>query len=118
MEKKSVLVVSFISLLITISIISIVNAQVVQTQVIELTEKVRDYFIEASKGNVLGKTPDNKFGQNLVVGTIEEDIQSQGGTLIFLQTPELITLSSDNAGDTLAGANATSVLIEGCVGTS
>lgn len=116
MEKKSVLVVSFISLLITISIISIVNAQVVQTQVIELTEKVRDYFIEASKGNVIGQTTDNKFGQNLVVGTIEEDIQSQGGTLIFLQTPELITLSSDNAGDTLAGANATSVLIEGLDG--
>ncbi len=91
----------------------IVISQVIQTQVIELTERVRDFFIEATKGNIIGQETGNMFGQNLVVGTIEEDIQSQGGTLVFLQVAELITISSDNAADTLLGANATSVLIEG-----
>lgn len=88
-------------------------SQVVGTDVIELTEKVRNYFIEATKGNIIGQETGNMFGQNLVVGTTEEDIQSQGGILIFLQTAELITISSDNAADTLLGTNATSVLIEG-----
>lgn len=110
-KNKSTIIFIF---LIMISIpIYIVSAQVVQTQVIELTEKVRDFFIEATKGNIIGQTTGNKFGQNLNVGTSVEDIQSQGGTLIFLQSAELITISSDDAGDTLAGANATSVLIIG-----
>ena len=105
---------SFIFLfLFIIMIIGFTYAQVIQTQVIELTEKVRDFFIEATKGNIIGQTTSNKFGQNLVVGTSVEDIQSQGGKLTFLQAAELISISSNNAGDTLAGANATSVNIEG-----
>ena len=94
-------------------IITGVYAQVVGVTVIELTEKARDFFIESTKGNIIGQETGNKFGQNLVVGTTEEDIQSQGGTLIFLQSAELITLVSDNAADTLLGANATSVEIFG-----
>ncbi len=106
----------FMVLIVIISLIGIsviVNAQVVGTPIIELTERVRDFFIEASKGNIIGQITGNKFGQNLAVGTNEEDIQSQGGTLIFLQSAELITISSNNVGDTLAGANATSILIIG-----
>lgn len=104
----------FIFLILAVVLISgFVVGQVVQTQVIELTEKVRDFFIEASKGNIIGQSTGNKFGQNLIVGTTQEDIQSQGGTLSFLQSAELISISSDNAGDTLLGANATSVVIQG-----
>lgn len=110
-KNKSTII--FIFLIVIFVSVYVVSAQVVQTQVIELTEKVRDYFIEATKGNIIGQITGNKFGQNLAVGTSVEDIQSQGGTLIFLQSAELITISSDNAGDTLAGANATSVLIVG-----
>ena len=91
--------------------ILVVEAQV--TQVIELTEKVRSFFIEATKGNIIGQETGNKFGQNLVVGTSFEDIQSQGGTLIFLQSAELITISSSDAADTLLGINATSVKLFG-----
>jgi hypothetical protein len=110
MKYKTVI---FLFLLFGIICSILVSAQVVQTQVIELTEKVRDYFIETTKGNIIGQESDNKFGQNLAVGTSEEDIQSQGGTLIFLQSAELISISSDNAGDTLGGANATSVILYG-----
>ncbi|KKK40375.1 hypothetical protein LCGC14_3082730, partial [marine sediment metagenome] len=92
----------------------IVSAQVVQTQVIELTEKVRDYFIEATKGNLVGQEGLNQFGINVDVGTVEEDIQSQGGKLIFLQSAEFISIiSSDTTNDILSGANATSILIVG-----
>ncbi len=110
--KVSLIFISFIFLVIALSYI--VNSQVVQTQVIELTEKARSFFIEATKGNIIGQTTGNKFGQNLAVGTTEEDIQSQGGTLIFLQTAELISIvSSDTTNDILTGTNATSVFIEG-----
>ncbi len=90
-----------------------VYSQVVGVTVIELTEKVRDFFVEATKGNIIGQTTVNKFGQNLAVGTSVEDVQSQGGVLIFLQTAELITISSSDAADTLAGANARTVEILG-----
>ncbi|KKL53379.1 hypothetical protein LCGC14_2276000, partial [marine sediment metagenome] len=91
----------------------LVTSQVVQTQVIELTERVRDFFVEATKGNIVGQTTGNVFAQNDVVGTIEEDIQSQGGTLVFLQNAQLITLSSSDAADTIAGANARTIEIVG-----
>ena len=116
-KKKSkgqfVFVISFVLLYF---FIFIVNAQVVGDtfQVINLAEKARDFFIEATKGNIIGQSTSNQFGQNLVVGTIEEDIQSQGGTLVFLQTAEFISIvSSDTTNDILTGTNAISVLIQG-----
>jgi len=110
--KVSLIFISFIFLVITLSYL--VTSQVVQTQVIELTEKVRDFFVEATKGNIVGQIAKNKFGVNLNVGTTEEDIQSQGGTLVFLQSAELIgIISSDTTNDILLGENATSVFIEG-----
>ncbi len=89
-------------------------AQVVKTQVIDLSERARDYFIEATKGNINGQATGNVFAQNDDVGTVEEDIQSQGGTLIFLQSAELISIvSSDTINDILGGSNANSVQIIG-----
>ena len=94
--------------------IFLVPAQVIGGgQVIDLAERARDFFIESTKGNIIGQESGNKFGQNTAVGTIEEDIQSQGGTLVFLQTAELITIVSDDSADTLLGTNATSVKIFG-----
>lgn len=110
-RKKSPLIFIFLFLLV---LTPFVYSQVIQTQVIELTEKVRDFFVEATKGNIIGQATVNKFGQNLAVGTgVFEDVQSQGGVLIFLQTAELITISSSDAADTLAGANARTVEILG-----
>lgn len=110
--KVSLIFISFIFLVVTFSYI--VTSQVVQTQVIELTERVRDFFVEATKGNIVGQTTGNIFGQNDEVGTVEEDIQSQGGVLIFLQAAETIDIiSSDTVNDIFGGGNATSVLIMG-----
>ena len=105
-----------ISFVLIYFFIFIVPAQVVGEtfQVINLAEKARNFFIEATKGNIIGQEGLNQFGQNLIVGTTEEDIQSQGGTLVFLESAEFISIvSSDTTNDILLGANATSVLIEG-----
>ena len=91
-----------------------IYSQVIQTQVIELTEKVRDFFIEATKGNIIGQETGNLFAQNDAVGTVEEDIQSQGGILIFLQSAETIDITSaDTVNDVAGGSNANSVRIIG-----
>ncbi len=105
-----------ISFVLVYFFIFIVPAQVVGDtfQVINLAERARDFFIESTKGNIIGQETGNNFGQNLVVGTTEEDIQSQGGILVFLESAEFISIvSSDTTNDILLGANATSVLIEG-----
>ncbi|KKN56538.1 hypothetical protein LCGC14_0571160 [marine sediment metagenome] len=111
-KTQSVLVLSLVFLYF---FIFLVNAQVIgETQVIDLSERARNFFIESTKGNIVGQITGNTFGQNLVVGTTEEDIQSQGGTLIFLQAAEFISIvSSDTTNDILTGTNAISVLIEG-----
>ncbi len=92
----------------------IVTAQVIgDTQVIDLSEKARDFFIEATKGNVIGQETLSKFGHNLAVGTSLEDIQGEGGTLTFLTSANIITIVSDSASDTIAGAGARSVEVLG-----
>ncbi len=119
MEQKKRTKIQFvfvISFVLFYFFIFVVNAQVVGDtfQVINLAERARNFFIEATKGNIIGQSTSNQFGQNLVVGTTEEDIQSQGGTLVFLESAEFISIvSSDTVNDILTGANATSVLIQG-----
>lgn len=113
MNRKFIFLFIFIFLVGIFSFIYLVGAQVVQTQVIELTEKVRNFFVEATKGNIVGQETINKFGHNEDLGTSFEDVQNEGGILIFLQSAELITFSSNDAGDTLLGTNATSIEIQG-----
>lgn len=112
MEKekqiKLIAVLSFVILFL-----AVVQSQVAQTQVIDLAEKARDFFIEANKGNIIGQETLNKFGHNPVVGATMEDIQSEGGTLVFLQSPELITFVSNNVADTNGGAGANSLEVFG-----
>ena len=109
---KFILVLLFV--LIGSSFIITSQITTTQTQVLDLAERARDYFIEATKGNIVGQETGNKFGENLVVGTTLEDIQSQGGILDFLQSAELINIiSSDTVNDIVGGANATSIFIEG-----
>ena len=115
-KKSKVQLLLVISFVLVYFYIFIVPAQVVGDtfQVINLAERARNFFIEATKGNIIGQETGNNFGQNLAVGTTEEDIQSQGGTLVFLESAEFISIvSSDTTNDILTGANATSVLVEG-----
>ena len=88
-------------------------AQVVQTQVIDLSERARDFFIEATKGNIQGQETFDINGHNEDLGTIEEDIQEQGGVLIFLEAAEIMSVVSTSASDTIAGVGARSVLVTG-----
>ncbi len=115
-KKSKAQFVFVISFVLFYFFIFVVNAQVVGDtfQVINLAEKARNFFIEATKGNIIGQITDNKFGENLLVGTTEEDIQSQGGTLTFLQSAELISIiSSDTTNDIILGNNARSIKILG-----
>ncbi len=115
-KKSKVQFLFVISFVLVYFFVFVVPAQVVGDtfQVINLAERARDYFIESTKGNIIGQSTANQFGQNLVVGTTEEDIQSQGGTLVFLESAEFISIiSSDTTNDILAGSNAISVLIKG-----
>jgi len=107
---KSPLIFFFFFLLV---LTPVVLSQVVQTQVIELTSKVRDFFIEATKGNIVGQETFNMNGHNEDLGTTEEDVQEQGGILVFLQAAEIMSITSTSADDTIAGINATTVFIKG-----
>ncbi len=111
-EETQNIVIAFIFVVVVLS--PLIYSQVIQTQVIDLSERARDFFIEATKGNIQGQLTGNIFAQNDAVGTVEEDIQSQGGTLVFLQSAELIGIvSSDTVNDINGGANANSVQIIG-----
>ncbi len=109
-EKKIWIFIFFLFLSVPI----ILNAQIIDTQVIDLAEKARNFFIEVTKGNIQGQITDTKFGENLGVSTVEQDIQSQGGVLTFLQSAQFISIiSSDTVNDISSGSNARSVKIFG-----
>ncbi len=92
----------------------LIYSQVTGGQTVDLAEKARNFFIESTKGNIVGQETDNKFGENLGISNVEQDIQSQGGILTFLQSAELISLiSSDTTNDIISGSNARSVKILG-----
>ncbi len=111
-KRSKVFEMFLLSFFLVLVITPVVYPQIVG-QVIDLGERARDFFVEATKGNIRGQATVNIFGQNLVVGTSTEDVQSQGGTLTFLQSAELITFASSDGADTLAGANARSIEVVG-----
>lgn len=112
-NRKELIVILFVFTFMFTFVIPFVYSQVIQTQVIDLSERARDFFIEATKGNIQGQETENKFGENLAVGTTQEDIQSQGGTLIFLESPETIDFVSTDADDDVTGIGARSIEIFG-----
>jgi len=115
-ERKNIINLhNFIYLILIIVIISnFVYAQVIDTQVIDLSEKARDFFIEATKGNIVGQETVSVYGHFKSLNEVDTvDIQSQGGNLVFLQSAEILTIVSTSALDTLGGVNATSVMIFG-----
>jgi len=111
--NKNLLFSGLVVFVFVIVITTFISSQVVQTQVIELTEKVRNFFIEATKGNIIGQITISVVGHNEAVGVSEEDVQEQGGILIFLEAAEIHSFNSTSALDTIAGIGARSLNIEG-----
>ena len=92
---------------------SFIYGAINNTQVIDLTQKVLDYFTEVSRGNVGGQTSLFKFGFNPAIGTGMQDIWTVGGVLVFQQTATQYNISSSSGSDTIAGEGARVITIEG-----
>jgi hypothetical protein len=73
----------------------------------------KDFAFEIQKGNITGHSLVTMVGHNNAVGAAIEDIRTAGGTYTFLDTAIAMTLSSDNANDTVLGTGARTVLISG-----
>jgi len=84
------------------------------TNIVNL-EQQTDYYLEVAKGNILGSSPINKFGENGAVGTSFEDIWDYGGTYVYLPIgqPTRINITSSDTTDTFGGLGAWTVNIVG-----
>lgn len=57
---------------------------------------------------------EHKYGRNIDVGTVEEDLHGLGGLINWLQAPTVVRIKAGgNAADTAAGAGARSVRVYG-----
>lgn len=78
------------------------------------TNKLTDFDLEVSRGNVSGITALNKFGRNPDVDTAaDEDVWSGGGTWVEPTAARIHALVSASANDTAAGTGARTIYIEG-----
>jgi hypothetical protein len=74
--------------------------------------------LEVVAGNVTNYSANRKFGANLVVGTTEEDIWTNGGTYPWPTAAETVRVrAGGNANDTSAGSGARTVTVEGLNGS-
>ena len=79
-----------------------------------LTQSPTDFLSEVSKGNVPGQSAVLVGGANPDISSgVEEDLWPQGGSLIYLSSPETMNIVSANAADNVAGTGAASVFVSG-----
>ena len=72
-----------------------------------------DLFFSISSGLVAGYSSVIKFGENLDVDTVEEDLWSPGGVLTYLTTADTFRIAAGgNAADTAAGVGAQEVIFK------
>lgn len=74
-----------------------------------------DFYLEISKGNVVGHSKVNKFGRNTDIdtGTTPEDIWDAGGIWVPPTTARLHNIVSNSANDTSAGSGTRTIQIFG-----
>lgn len=98
-------------LLIILSLVSLVIAQ--NTNVVDLTNEVADYYVEVTRGNVKGHSTINKFGANYDIGNSPEVIWEGGGDYNWLDNPVFLQVSSSDVDDTNGGSGAWNVTLSG-----
>lgn len=78
-----------------------------------------NWALETARGNISGTSLITKYGYNADVdlGTLPEDVWSQGGVYVPPTTARLHNLASSSANDTSAGTGARTVLIRGIDGS-
>jgi len=69
--------------------------------------------MEIVKGNIPGHAVVDVISQNPAVGTSFETVWPEGGLVVFPSSSSTMTVSSDDADDTSAGAGLRTVLING-----
>lgn len=84
------------------------------SNVVNLVPEVFDYLIEVNMGHIPGQKMEHWFGDNDAVGTSEEDIWGNGGTLFHLFSAETMDIiSTDTTNDISTGSNAREIIIIG-----
>lgn len=107
----------FLIILISVSLIFVtldISGSSNNSNVANFISTVKDFLIEVNMGNVAGQELVHWFGDNDAVGTSEEDIWGNGGTLVHLTSAETMDIiSTDTTNDIFNGINARSVIIIG-----
>lgn len=75
----------------------------------------RDFYFQASSGEIRGLEAVNKFGSNLDIDTASapETLWSTGGLYVFPTTSGSISVVSSSANDAAAGTGARTIVVEG-----
>lgn len=75
--------------------------------------RVDDFLLEVAKGNVPGHEVLHKFGHNEAVGTSFETLWEKGGIYVYLSSPSVLKISSDDVNDASGGTGAITVEVIG-----
>ena len=75
----------------------------------------RDFYFQASSGEISGLESVNKFGSNsdIDTGSVPETVWSTGGLYVFPTTSGSISVVSSSANDAAAGTGARTIVVEG-----
>lgn len=75
----------------------------------------RDFYFQASSGEISGLTSTNKFGSNpdIDIASVPETVWSPGGLYVFPTSSGSIEVLSTSPADTAAGTGARTITIEG-----
>lgn len=81
---------------------------------VELIRVSNNTSLDLARGLYSGQKFIHKFGENLTVGTTDEDIWSNGGTYTWITSAETVRVKAGgNAADDSAGNNARKIMVEG-----
>ena len=69
--------------------------------------------LSVSAGVIPGFSIDNKFGENMTVGTSFEDVWSNSGTFTYLSVAAQLDVASTDAADAHAGTGARTIRVQG-----
>lgn len=111
MNNKLKFVLVFV---VALSFIYVANAQEINSNVVNLSANLKNYYLEIARGNVKGQESLVIIGHDDDVGTTSGTIWCGGATNYrFPSTAEVVYVASSSASDTLGGVGTNNVLVIG-----